>query len=281
MALDTDIQAEVTGLTARIDVTQVFQNNGQGWAEAVYRYPLPPGSAVDRMRVHVGSRILEGEIQEKEQARRQYQQAKSSGKTASLVEQQRANQFETRLANIAPGEAISVSISFLAQVDYQDGSFSLRIPMTFTPRWGGGGTPLTFAAGSRSYIDSLVGPLKPSPIDDHRVSVDVDLRSGMNLASIESRYHDVDIHPSLGGYRIFLADPDTRSDRVFELNWTPEFGAVPESTLTTFDDGDAVYALLMLAPPLEEAISPQPDGRHVAVSGSGRVETGPPVPRSG
>ena len=94
VALDTDIQAEVTGLTARIEVTQVFQNSGQGWAEAIYRYPLPPGSAVDRMRVDVGGRILEGEIQEKEAARRQYQQAKSSGKTASLVEQQRANQFE-------------------------------------------------------------------------------------------------------------------------------------------------------------------------------------------
>ena len=154
VALDTDVQVEITGLVARIDVTQVFQNNGPGWAEAVYRYPLPPGSAVDRMRVHAGGRILEGEIQEKEQARRLYQQAKSSGKTASLVEQQRVNQFETRLANIAPGDHISVSIGFLAQVDYRDGSFSLRIPMTFTPRWGDGGgeiAPLAFAAGSRSH----------------------------------------------------------------------------------------------------------------------------------
>ena len=252
VAMDTDIQVEVTGLTARIDVTQVFNNTGQGWAEAIYRFPLPPGAAVDRMRVHVGDRVLEGEIQEKEAARRQYQQAKSSGKTASLVEQQRSNQFVTRLANIAPGDEISVSISFLAQVDYRDGSFSLRIPMTFTPRWGDGldGIPtLTIAGMARS---------NGSRVDDHWLSIDVDLRSGMDLASIESRYHDVDIHPSLGGYRVFLADPDTRTDRVFELNWTPEFGTVPESTLSTFDDGDSVYALLMLAPPLLEAISPQP-----------------------
>jgi Ca-activated chloride channel family protein len=254
VALDTDVQVEVTGLTARINVTQVFQNTGQGWAEAVYRYPLPPGSAVDRMRVHVGGRILEGEIQEKEEARRQYQQAKSSGKTASLVEQQRANQFETRLANIAPGDDISVSISFLAQVDYRDGSFSLRIPMTFTPRWGDGGE-------------------RNAPhVDDHRLSIDVDLRSGMGLTSIESRYHDVDIHPSVGGYRVFLADPDTRTDRVFELNWTPEFGTVPESTLSTFDDGDAIYALLMLAPPLAEAISPQPREVVFIIDTSGSME---------
>ena len=35
VALDTDIQVVVTGLTARIDVTQVFQNTGQGWAACV------------------------------------------------------------------------------------------------------------------------------------------------------------------------------------------------------------------------------------------------------
>jgi Ca-activated chloride channel family protein len=277
VALDTDIRVEVTGLTARIGVTQVFQNTGQAWAEAVYRYPLPLGSAVDRMRVHVGGRVLEGEIQEKEQARRQYQQAKSNGKTASLVEQQKANQFETRLANIAPGASISVSISFLAQVDFGDGSFSLRIPMTFTPGWGdvgcGGSTCERFAgkAGSHSKAGSHNFHNSPS-MDDHRLSIDVDLRSGMNLSSIESRYHDVDIHPSLTGYRIYLADPDTRIDRVFELVWTPEFGTVPESTLSTFDDGDAVYALLMLAPPLAEAISPQPREVVFIIDTSGSME---------
>jgi len=82
----------------------------------------------------------------------------------------------------------------------------------------------------------------------------------------------VDIHPSLNGYTIYLADPDTRTDRVFELNWTPDFGSAPESTLMTFDDGDAVYAMLMLAPPLAEAISPQPREVIFIVDTSGSME---------
>jgi Ca-activated chloride channel family protein len=267
VAVDTDIQVEVTGLTARIEVSQVFQNTGRAWKEAVYRYPLPPGSAVDRMRIQVGSRVLEGEIQEKAEARRQYRQARNTGRIASLVEQQRPNQFETSLANIAPGENIRVAISFLTRIKYSDGSFSLRIPMTFTPRWSavGAGVAGDISDDVNSYQVSapLIEPLEfadktRSSLDDHYLTIDVDLRAGMNLVSLESRYHDVDIHPSLHGYRVFLADPDTRTDRVFELNWTPEFATVPESTLSTFDDGDAVYALLMLAPPLLEAIAPQP-----------------------
>lgn len=267
VALDTDIQVVITGLTARVEVMQVFQNTGGYWAEAVYRFPLPVDAAVDRMRVYVGERVLEGEIQEKAEARRQYQQAKSSGKVATLVEQQRANQFETRLANIAPGDNIGVSISFLARVDYRDGSFSLRIPFTSTPRWETGearAVPVVFTAGP--------GEAGYQGMDDHRLTIDVDLRSGMTLASIESRYHDVNIHPSLGGYRVFLADPDDRADRVFELNWTPGYGAMPESTLTTFDDGDAVYVQLMLAPPLAEAISPAPREVVFIIDTSGSME---------
>lgn len=96
-----------------------------------------------------------------------------------------------------------------------------------------------------------------SPINDHYLTIDIDLQSGMPLTRVESRYHDVDIHPSLAGYRVFLADPDTRTDRVFELNWVPDFASIPVSSLSTFDDGSDVYALLMLAPPLAEAITPQ------------------------
>ena len=50
-----------------------------------------------------------------------------------MLEQQRPNQFETRLANIEPSEEITVSISFLARVDYGDSTFSLQLPLTFIP----------------------------------------------------------------------------------------------------------------------------------------------------
>lgn len=270
VAMDTDIQVEINGLTARIEVAQVFQNTGNAWKEAVYRYPLPPDSAVDRMRVYVGSRLLEGEIQEKLEARRQYRQAKASGRVASLVEQQNSNQFETRLANIGPGDDVRVVISFLAHVEYQDGTFSLRLPMTFTPRWSSGevrSSPLTFTGAN-----DLTGKGNAATREDHRLTIDIDLRSGMDLVSIESRYHDVDIHPSPGGYRIFLADPDNRSDRVFELDWTPEFGSAPISTISTYDDGENTYAMLLLAPPLAEAIAPRPREVVFVIDTSGSME---------
>jgi Ca-activated chloride channel family protein len=269
IALDTDIRVEVTGLAARVEVTQRFRNEGPAWKEAVYRFPLPAGAAVDRLRIEVAGRVIEGEIREKEQARRQYEQARSAGQTASLVEQQRPNQFETRLANIAPGEEIRVRIAFLATVDFRDGSFGLQLPLTFTPRYPG---PHTMGAvGSESAGDGAsANPSSeawhhnaPQPVlvdrsssRGHYLTMDIALHSASELASIESRFHDIDIERVNGGYHILLTDPDTRSDRLFELSWTPAFGATAQATVSTWNGGDAVYALLMLAPPLEEAIAP-------------------------
>lgn len=265
VALSTEIHAEVTGLLARIDVTQAFRNTGHDWAEAIYRFPLPQDAAVDRLLVTVGNRLLEGEIREKEEARRQYVKAMGEGKIASLVEQKRANQFQTRLANIAAGQEIRVSISFLTPVEYRDGRYSLRIPMTFTPRWNPGDRGLGRLHRFVSADDS----------SGHYLSLDIELVSGLELASVESRYHDIDIRPTAAGYHLSLVDPDTRSDRVFELNWTPEFGTAPQSILVTHDRGDAVYAQLMLAPPLAEAIRPQAREVVFVIDTSGSMEGTP------
>ena len=270
VALNTDIRVEIAGLAARVAVTQRFRNDGLGWKEAVYRCPLPDGAAVDRLRVEAGGRVLEGEIREKEEARRQYQQARQAGQLASLVEQQRPNQFETRLANIGPGEEVLVEIGFLARVDFADGAFSLRLPMTFTPRWEGAAESTAIARGAQAY--DAPQPHLVASSDEHKLALDITLHTGIALASLASRYHDVDIEARPGGYRVRLADPAARSDRAFELNWAPGYSGAPQSSLLTWDGGDAVYALLMLAPPLPEALAPQPREVVFIIDTSGSME---------
>jgi len=251
VALNTLIDADINGLVARIEVEQRFRNTGRSWSEAIYRFPLPPGAAVDRLQVRVGDRMIEGEIQERDVARRIYQQALQTGTVAALVEQQRPNQFETRLANIEPDEEITVSISFLQRVDFRQGEFGLQIPLTFTPRWDPAAGGDQVAASSEQHFRSH------TPLDDHKLELRLKLRSAMHLAHVSSRFHDMDIHPGLGGYDLSLVNPDTRTNRVFELNWAPVLGSAPQAALSTWDSGDAVYGLLMLAPPLAEATLPQ------------------------
>lgn len=45
----TDVQAEISGFLARVNVTQTFHNPTKEKIEAVYVFPLPHEAAVDRM----------------------------------------------------------------------------------------------------------------------------------------------------------------------------------------------------------------------------------------
>jgi len=67
-ALETDVRLTVRGVVLRGDVTQSFENTTPQCAEAVYVFPLPENAAVDTLRMTIGQRVIEGEIQEKKQA---------------------------------------------------------------------------------------------------------------------------------------------------------------------------------------------------------------------
>jgi len=269
LAIDTGIQIDITGLVARVEVTQQFTNRGSVWAEGIYRFPLPQGAAVDRMLVKVENRILEGEIQEKETARRTYQKAKDAGQTATIVEQQRRNQFETRVANIGPGQTIDITISYLQNISYSDFSYHLRLPMTFTPRWEPTRRPDNSKAG---LLPTAPWLLQASSTTGHSLKLQANLVSAVEFATIESRYHDVDIRQVTNGYRIELLNPYAVTDRDFELSWTPSLQSQPSAALTTFNDGESVYAQLMLAPPLADVIAPQPREVILIIDTSGSMQ---------
>lgn len=131
----SDFDIRVHGMLAEIRQTQVFHNDSEFWAEGVYVLPLPEKAAVHRLEMTIGERTIVGEIQEKTKARKTYLAAKKSGRKAALLEQERPNLFTQSVANVAPHEKITVTITYLEQARYDQGEFSLRIPMTLTPRY--------------------------------------------------------------------------------------------------------------------------------------------------
>lgn len=108
--LTTDAKIEISGLTARIVLTQTFLNRSNDWMSGRYQFPLPEQAAVHHMVMLVGERRIVGRVREKGTAKKIFDAAQRAGKRASLVSQQRPNMFTSRVANIAPGESVSVEI---------------------------------------------------------------------------------------------------------------------------------------------------------------------------
>src|SRR5210317_458249 len=237
--INTNVDMNISGLVARVIVRQEFRNEGDEWVEGIYVFPLPDKAAVDHMRLHVGDRYIEGEIREKEQAKKEYEQAKRAGKKTSLVQQQRANLFTTSVANVAPGELVVVEIEYLEDLRYEDGRFSIRVPMTLTPRYipgqalpdkqGNGWAPDT----DRVTDASLITPPQVTGSRDHKVALTADINAGMPLEIIASRYHPVRVAENGGRYTVSLDGPAAVMDHDFELVWQPVTSAEPRALAFT------------------------------------------------
>jgi Ca-activated chloride channel family protein len=246
-ALATRVHLQVTGPLVRGRVTQRFLNTSGRWQEAIYVFPLPPDGAVDRLRMVVGERIIEGQIQERQQARRTYQQARREGRRASLVEQERPNIFTTSVANIGPQEAIEVEIEYQQVLTYDGGGFQLRFPMVVAPRFVPGGDASPSVPDAARITPPVRGDHEGEP---NRLQLEIEMDPGFELASLESSYHPVYIQePNPSRYRVTLQGGDTLADRDFELRWRPALGQEPKAALFSEVLEDEAYALLMVMPP--------------------------------
>ena len=257
--VSTEVRMVVTGMIARAHVEQVFENPSEQPVEAVYVFPLPDSAAVDGLTLKVGQRKIVGEIRERQDAERQYEMAASAGKKASLVTQERPNLFTTSVANIAPGELVTVSISYQEDVRYDHGEFSLMFPSTLTPRYNPGAAPGddggAFGVSRVADARRITPPVLldgSGPLLDVRVKLD----AGVELQSLDSPSHDLDVSgPKRGPVAITLKDGPVIADRDFRLRWRPVPSKAPRSATFTEDFGGERYALLMLLPPTEHAES--------------------------
>ncbi len=257
--LFTDVQIDVSGMTARVQVKQRFVNPTAQWREGVYVFPLPDKAAVDHLQMRIGERVIEGMIKERGEAKRTYEAAKAEGRKTTLVEQERPNMFTTSVANIGPNEEIVVAIEYQETLRYDDGTFRLRFPLAITPRYipgapvesGGGG--MGWSPATQQVLDA--DRITPPVADRHEgyvnpVRIAVDLQAGFPLAKLASTYHPMQIDEQPGHrFRLTLADGPVPAARDFELAWTPDTGAAPGAALFTETKGGKTYALLMALPP--------------------------------
>ncbi|MDX1694345.1 MAG: marine proteobacterial sortase target protein, partial [Ketobacteraceae bacterium] len=265
LRLESAMALTVSGLVVQARVTQQFRNTSTDWVEATYVFPLPGDSAVHAMRMHIGERIIEGVIKERQQAQQLFVKAKQQGRQAGLLEQQRPNLFTTKVANIPPGEAIHVEFEYLQRLHYDDGEFSLRLPLTLTPRYIPGRPVGRLSANGWSFPTDqvpdapLITPPQVSSLADaasHRVQVSVELNPGFDLAEVSAPFHDIRVDRQRHSYHIAPRQNPVMMNRDFVIRWRPVADQAPTAAVFLEDkplaeQGMAKHALLMLMPPAQ------------------------------
>ncbi|MFL2507944.1 MAG: marine proteobacterial sortase target protein [Candidatus Pseudothioglobus sp.] len=265
IALDTQVQMDITGNINRVIVEQVFTNPSDMWAEGVYVFPLPEDSAVDQLRMYIDERVIEGQIHEKEEAKKIYEKAKSEGKRASLVEQQRPNIFTTNVANIAPGGTIKVAIEYQQVVSIDNNRYSVRFPMVVGDRYIPGVPTYTSndSMGTSFNTTEVPDASEITPISENHVrelidenyethlpvTIDINLNAGFDIASLNSTYHKIRTESLNQTTKYITLDEASQLDRDFELTWSANLSHKPDIALFAQENDNSIYLMLMAIPP--------------------------------
>ena len=208
--IHTDVQAQVSGNVARVEVTQTFENPFEDPLEAIYVFPLPDEAAVDDMEIRIGDRVIRGEIKPREEAQAIYQQAIEEGRTAGLLEQERANIFTQSLANILPGEQIDVTIRYTESLAFEGDHYEFVFPMVVGPRYIPG--PATVTGNTPQVPDAtrITPPvIPPEQRSGHDIQVTVNLDAGVPITNITSPSHTIQTTPRGREVHVQLDAADT------------------------------------------------------------------------
>jgi Ca-activated chloride channel family protein len=236
------LTCEAVGGIAHTRLRQHFTNAYPTPLELTYSFPLPPDGAVAGYEVHAGNRVITGRIARRDEARAQYETARLEGRTASLVEQERANLFTLYLGNIPPSTDVAVTLTIDHALRWIPGGvWEWRFPTVVAPRYLGANGVVSDA--DLLTIDVVNGATSPT------ASVALTIADDLAVAPTSSTHA-----LSLTGSTVTLAK-NAVLDRDIVIRWpAPRKG--PACTIHTVRAAasepadDAAYGLLTIVPPV-------------------------------
>ncbi|MBS1996378.1 MAG: VWA domain-containing protein, partial [Cyanobacteria bacterium SZAS LIN-2] len=252
-----DIRAKVVDRIAHVTLSEVFQNPYEEAIEAVYIFPLAGGSVVSSFRLKVGERIIEGKVDERQAARKQYDQAMLEGKRAALLEQERDDVFTVQVGNLPAGEEVTVVLTYSEKLAYFDqGMTELRLPLVVAPRYIPGEALERLNVGDGVELDTDQVP-DASRISPPRLlkgvnsgvalTIAVDIAAGDTIEDLVCSQHATRVGSKREGLKVALSRTDELLDRDFVLRWRVAQEEV-SSNFLVYDNG---YGMISLMPPAE------------------------------
>jgi len=258
----TSVNVNVAGVIADVTVKQVYKNQGQTPLEAIYMFPASTKAAVYGMKMTIGERTIIAKIKKREDARKAYERAKQQGKSASLLEQHRPNVFQMNVANILPGDVITVELKYTELLVPTDSVYRFIYPTVVGPRY-----TEKSANTASSYDRWTKNPyLHQGELQANTLRINVNLLAGLPIKDIGCRSHKVNIDYKGPDHALVHLKKSEKhgGNRDFILKYRLAGNKI-DSGLLLFDGKKENHFLLMLQPPKRVRTSEIPPREYVFI----------------
>ena len=228
---------------------QVYRNRGERPIHPRYVFPASTRAALHGLTMTVGARRVVAEIREREEARETFERARRDGQTATLLEQERPNQFTMSLANVMPGDRVEVELRYSERLVPTERVYEFVFPTVVGPRYPGAPRNETELAPLASGTVGL--PVLPPGVDpEMRWEIDGTVASALPIRELESPSHAIDIaRTDRALARVALRPgPEAAGRKDFILRYVLA-GPSLQTGLSLYDHGDERFFALVVEPP--------------------------------
>ncbi len=123
------VTAELNDRIASVTVEQVFHNHSNQQLEGTYLFPLPKGAVVSKFAMTMGGKMVQGEIIERNEARRIYESIVRRRRDPGLLEYMGRGLFRARVFPIEPRKDLTIRISYQQVLPEDAGTIEFRYPL--------------------------------------------------------------------------------------------------------------------------------------------------------
>lgn len=160
------VKAHIEENIAQVEIDEVFSNPHSQRLEGEFIFPIPEEAVVSSFALFVGDKKVEGEVLERKEARRIYEDILRRKRDPALLEYYGQDLFRARIFPFSPGDRRKISLKY-EQILKRRGEFiEFRYPLK---------------------IEGLTN----SPIEE--VVIDVEIRTESPIKSVFSPTHEIDV----------------------------------------------------------------------------------------
>uniref|UniRef100_G1Q1J4 von Willebrand factor A domain-containing protein 5A n=1 Tax=Myotis lucifugus TaxID=59463 RepID=G1Q1J4_MYOLU len=252
---------------AGVSATLNYENEGKDPLEAFFVFPMDEDSAVHSFEAMVDGKKIVAELQEKSEARTNYENAISQGHQAFLLEEddQAGDIFSCNVGNLPPGSKAALTLKYVQELPLEaDGALRYVLPAILNPRY-------QLSRGSEGGGLQMKTPAVPSKDVPYTLSLAATVSSQHAIKSVQcsSPVNPIEYLDDKTSAQISLADGH-KFDRDVELLvyysevHTPSVAVEMGAPATEPDSlmGDP-SAMVSFYPNIPEAQSPTACGEFV------------------
>lgn len=259
---ETKVTTNINGTIAETFVTQTYTNEGTSPLNARYVFPASTKVTVHGMKMTIGNQVITAQIKEREEAREEYEEAKSEGKSASLLEQQRPNVFTMDVANVMPGDNIAIELHYTEMITPSEGVYQFVFPTVTGPRYVNPNQETTQDSDQWTATPYL----EDGRTAEGKYDIVVNLSTGVPITDMKCKSHSLNVDfSSETSAQLTLADPEHYAgDRDFILNYKLT-GEELSSGLMLYTGEEENFFMLTVQPPERFASEDIPPREYIFV----------------